>query len=482
MRKLTHGLIVLLLSGGLFAQSADWIFATMETERAEFLRNLDPNGIEILSSHQNLSAVHVNPQLTLHLKTGNLHGPGFIFKPDADAAISSILHKKAKKFNILEFTITEDDFVNQCLGMVNEENIGNTILMLEGYVTRYHTKPSGQQAALDIKDMWQDMVTAANREDISVELFEHNNTPQRSVILTIPGTETPEEIVIIGGHLDSGDWIHQNVAPGADDNASGIATLTETLRILLAQNFRPKKTVQIMGYAAEEIGLVGSEEIAESYAQQNKNVVAVAQFDMTNYKGSTFDVAFISDAQYTSTELNLFWIELLQHYNASGEHTITYGTSYCGYACSDHVSWDAQGYLASFPFEAAFNDSNPNVHTVNDTFASMGNSAEHSTKFVKLALEFVIEIAKVGQMGTEDLSASALSVAVQNKELIYQSSEIQGKFLSMVIFDASARTMLEKSNLESSGVVSLKGLPNGYYVVVFRDAQGKVYTKKFLLK
>ena len=482
MKKLSYTLLYLLFSGSLFAQSGDWIYATMEKGTAANLKAENPNGIQILSSQNDLSAVYVNTEVALQLKAGNLHGPGYIYKSSEQAAVSSINSVKEKKINILDFSISEDVFVNQCLGQVNEENLANTIVTLQNYGTRFHTTSSGRQAALDIKDNWQNMATAANRSDITVDLVSHSGTQQKSVIITIPGTENPEEIVVIGGHLDSGDWLHVNVAPGADDNASGIATLTETFRILLSQNFRPLKTVQIMAYAAEEIGLVGSDEIAQSYANQNKNVLAMAQFDMTNYKGSSYDVSLISDPQYTSSELNLFWVELLQHYNASGSHIITYGTSQCGYGCSDHVSWDEQGYLASFPFEAAFNDANPNVHTNNDTFASMNNSAAHSVKFVKLALEFVIEIAKVGQLGTNDVSASELSVVVKNKSLLYQMSNFSGKFTSFQLYDTSARSVTHKTNLDASGSISLQGLPNGYYVAVFKDNKGKTYTKKFVLK
>lgn len=395
MRKLKHWVILLFLSSNLFAQSNEWIYATMENQSALSLKSNHPDGIEILSTKGNLSAVHLTKDVALTLKGNNAHGPGYIYRPTQEKAISALTKNVQPRFNILDFTITEDDFVNQCIELVNEENLANTITELENYVTRFHTTASGRQAATDIKDNWQGMVTAADRPDISVQLFNHQGSQQRSVILSIAGSEFPDEIVVIGGHLDSGDWFHVNVAPGADDNASGIATLTETLRILLDQNFKPKRTVQIMAYAAEEIGLVGSDEIAEQYDNQNKNVIAMAQFDMTNFNGSSFDVGLISDPQYTSSELNLFWVELMEHYNSSGAHQITYGTSACGYGCSDHVSWNERGYMASFPFESAFDDANPNVHTTNDSFAAMNNDASHSVKFVKLALEFVIEIAKV---------------------------------------------------------------------------------------
>lgn len=382
----------------------------------------------------------------------------------------------------LDFSIDQDAFVNQCIGMVEESNIANTIITLENYGTRFHAKPSGVQASHDIKDRWQTMVSEALRNDVTVEEFSHSFTNQVSVILTIPGSESPEEIIVIGGHLDCGDYWLQNDAPGADDNASGIATLTETLRILLANNFHPKKTVQIMGYAAEEIGLYGSADIAQTYKDQNKNVLAVLQFDMTNYKGSNFDIALNNDAAYTSAELNLFLIDLLEHYNSSGEHLITYGSSKCNYACSDHASWAEKGFHAGFPMEAKFEESNPNIHTPNDTFAAMGDDASHSVKFVKLALEFVIETAKTSNLKTVEVTKDKLNVAVEKKKLVYQFEGDTDKLVSASIFDPAAKKLIELHLTAQQGEISLNTLPVGAYIVVFKDKSGKVYSKKFLLK
>lgn len=468
-----------------FGQENNWFYATMETHIAQELKSENPDMIEILSESGNLAATYVKRDAVNHLPNcGNRHGSGYMYKKDKESAISSINRLPKHNLKVLDFSITEDEFVAQCIDDVNEQNIANTIMQLEDYGTRFHTTPTGVQASLDIKDMWQTMATEAERTDITVELYDHDFTDQKSVILTIPGTENPEEFVIIGGHLDSGDWSLVEFAPGADDNASGIAVLTETLRILLANNFRPTKTVQIMGYAAEEIGLYGSADIADMYNSSNKDVLAVAQFDMTNFNGSSFDVALIDDSSlgYTSDDLNLYLIELMEHYNATGEHAITYGSSACGYGCSDHVSWSENGYLASFPFEAAFPERNQFVHTTQDTFETMDNDASHSTKFVKLALEFVIEIAKSEVMSTQEFSNADLSVVVKDKNLIYNIKNLNSKIQSLNILDVGARRVVSKTNLETSGTVSLQHLPNGFYIAVFKDVNGKTFTKKFLVK
>ena len=61
------------------------------------------------------------------------------------------------------------------------------------------------------------------------------------MILTIQGTDLPNEVVVLGAHLDSintsGGGSNEQVAPGADDDASGIASLTEVIRVALASGW-----------------------------------------------------------------------------------------------------------------------------------------------------------------------------------------------------------------------------------------------------
>lgn len=480
MRKNTKLLILLLLTAFCWGQEGNWFYATMESQSALALKQNNPDGIQILATEGNQSAVFVEEEVAHQLHRNIItHGPGFIFKSDADAAISAINRIFARNYDILEFTIDQDALVNQCLGLVNPENIEETILDLVAYGTRFHTKPQAEQAVLDMKAKWEAMVTAAGRTDITFRIVEHENTPMPSLIMTIEGSESPDEYVIVGGHIDSITW-NTNDAPGADDNASGIASITEMIRILLDVNYKPLRTVEFMAYAAEEIGLVGSDEIAQEYYNACKNVIAYVQFDMTNYNGSVNDIYIIED-QYTSNELNLYLIELLEHYNTSGSHALTYGSSACNYGCSDHASWKERGYLASFPFEASFNDSNPFIHTPNDEYSVSGNS-EHAAKFTKLGLEFIIETAKSSTLSTHEFSNANLSVVVKDRNLIYNIEDLGSKIQSMSILDAGARKVISKSNLDASGSVSLNGLSQGFYIAVFKAVNGQTFTKKFLVK
>jgi carboxypeptidase Q len=74
-----------------------------------------------------------------------------------------------------------------------------------------------------------------------------------NVVAEIPGTDKADEIVMLGGHLDS--W---HAATGATDNAIGAATMMEAARILSALGVKPRRTIRVALWAAEEQGLLGS--------------------------------------------------------------------------------------------------------------------------------------------------------------------------------------------------------------------------------
>jgi len=91
---------------------------------------------------------------------------------------------------------------------------------------------------------------------VEVETRYHEGDPNSyNVIAEIPGTDPDigDELVIIGGHLDS--W---HAATGATDNADGVAVAMEAMRILAALDARPRRTIQIALWGGEEQGLLGS--------------------------------------------------------------------------------------------------------------------------------------------------------------------------------------------------------------------------------
>jgi len=235
-----------------------------------------------------------------------------------------------------------------------------------------------------------------------------------------------------------------------------------------------------MAYAAEEIGLVGSGEIAQKYASDQKNVIGYVQFDMTNYKGSAKDVVLMTDS-YCDSNLNSFLMKLMDTYNKTGIHQFTYDTSICTYGCSDHASWAENGYAATMPFEAKMNEANPYIHTINDTYAMMGSTSTHAAKFTKLGIEYIVEAAKqTGKLATETIEKATSKVYVTDKILNYQLSYASP--ISIKIIDANGRTIKMFNSDQLNGSVNLSDLSTGFYIATINDNKGKSISHKFILK
>jgi len=285
------------------------------------------------------------------------------------------------------YTMDQQAVVTPLVAGVQEASIRGTISSLSAFHSRYYQSETGVQAAQWLKSRWAEI--AAKVPGASAELFAHSAWKQPSVILTIPGSEFPEEIVVLGGHLDSiSGWGNSGArAPGADDNASGIAVLTEAARVIAESGVRPKRTIQFMGYAAEEVGLRGSQDIAARYSSTGKKVIGVIQFDMSNFKGTASGIYMLTD--FVDPALSAFTAKLVTQYAG-----VPAFTTKCGYACSDHASWHKKGFAAAMGFEATFDDSNKAIHSERDTLASSGGDASHSVPFAKLGVAFALELAK----------------------------------------------------------------------------------------
>jgi Zn-dependent M28 family amino/carboxypeptidase len=99
---------------------------------------------------------------------------------------------------------------------------------------------------------------------LEVEITNRDYEPGRTVhnvVAEIPGTDLAEQVILLGGHLDS--W---HAATGATDNATGCATMMEAARILKAIGVQPRRTIRVALWAGEEQGLLGSSAyVAEHY-------------------------------------------------------------------------------------------------------------------------------------------------------------------------------------------------------------------------
>jgi leucyl aminopeptidase len=170
----------------------------------------------------------------------------------------------------------------------------STIAPFTLFQNRFYNSTHGAESSKWLQDTVQGLITDSGAPGASVKAFAHK-FPQNSVIATIPGLSNAT--VVLGAHQDSVNWVgrdqNNNRSPGADDNASGSITILETLRVLLedadVKAGKTPNTIEFHWYAAEEAGLLGSEDVWQAYKKDGRNVKGLLQQDMTGYTKGTTD-------------------------------------------------------------------------------------------------------------------------------------------------------------------------------------------------
>ena len=133
--------------------------------------------------------------------------------------------------------------------------------------------------------------------------------PAPTVIGEIKGSEFPEEILLIGGHLDSWD-----VGQGAHDDGSGCIQAMEVLRIFTALGYKPKRTIRAVLFSNEENGLAGGKTYAKISNEKKEFHLAALESDSGGFSPRGF--SFESDTSMFKTYYKNVsqWLPLLESY------------------------------------------------------------------------------------------------------------------------------------------------------------------------
>ncbi|MDC0874015.1 M20/M25/M40 family metallo-hydrolase [Flavobacteriaceae bacterium] len=140
------------------------------------------------------------------------------------------------------------------------------------------------------------------------------DVPSHNVVGEIKGSEFPDEIIVVGGHLDSWD-----LGDGAHDDGAGIVQSMEVLRLFKAMNYQPKRTIRVVLYMNEENGLRGGKAYA-NYAKTNKeNHIFALESDAGGFspRGFVFE-ANTSQFEQISSWKSYFAPYLANHFQLGG--------------------------------------------------------------------------------------------------------------------------------------------------------------------
>ncbi|MCH2111690.1 MAG: M20/M25/M40 family metallo-hydrolase [Planctomycetes bacterium] len=214
--------------------------------------------------------------------------------------------------------------------------------------------------------------------------FVEGPIPLYNVIAEIPGTDKADELIIMGGHLDSWDG-----ATGTNDNGTGTATTMEAARLLaiaLAETGqKPRRTIRFMLWSGEEQGLLGSKAYIKQHPEELDRVSACLVHD-----GGT---NFLSGITATPSLMPLF-LEALEPidrmvaeyeddeitFKIKAVDSLPFGVG------SDHDSYLQAGMPGFFWEQSGTSNYSYVHHTQNDTYENaIAKYEEHSAKVIALA-------------------------------------------------------------------------------------------------
>jgi carboxypeptidase Q len=297
------------------------------------------------------------------------------FKPDAsrytDVELDSMSKEKIQPVDTAAMRRRREQFQRQGGGGLRAMMTTLSSLALsEGAVAMVSTSPRNhdgtifvQQAGpykvtdpanfLDIALGFEDYMTIVRllRNNIPVKLdvdvqtkFFSNDTQGYNVIGEIPGTDKnlKDEVVILGGHLDS--W---HGATGANDNAAGSAVMMEAVRILKTLNVQPRRTIRIALWSGEEQGIFGSRGyVKKTFADPATMQLRPAHAKFSSYFNVDNGSGKIRGIYLQGNEAarNIFQ-QWFAPFNDLGAKTITISNT----GGTDHLSFDAVG-LPGFQF------------------------------------------------------------------------------------------------------------------------------------
>ena len=157
-------------------------------------------------------------------------------------------------------------------------------------------------AAVSIEDAELMTRLAAEGEKVTVQLRTsgklHKEVPSQNVIAEIRGREKPDEVVLMGGHIDSWD-----VGQGAHDDGGGCVITMQALTLLRQLGLTPRRTIRVVLFTNEENGLKGAKQyVIDHAAEMDKHVLAL-EADTGVFAPQGFEVAGDEDAVRRATDV-----------------------------------------------------------------------------------------------------------------------------------------------------------------------------------
>ena len=206
------------------------------------------------------------------------------------------------------------------------------------------------EEAVDVQAFPISRSTARSRVRENREGIDEVDSTAFNVVATLPGSDPNAGYYVLCAHYDATavrsigwNW-REDPAPGADDNASGVALVMESARALSGQTF--PWTIKFIAFSGEELGLFGSRAYAEEALLKNDRILGVFNFDMIGFNDLSERLELVSNPG------SLWLVEAMQSVNALYDIGLQVDVlEDAGAGLSDHAPFWARGYDAILGIE-----------------------------------------------------------------------------------------------------------------------------------
>ena len=283
----------------------------------------------------------------------------------------------------------ENATIREMMNQVNMDSLQATVQYLQDYQSRIWNSDNAFAASNWIAGRMEALGLEVEQQAFYANTWLGSGQAAPNVIGIQRGTLYPDVYVVCGSHFDSFSWEAYGGSgncPGADDNATGVASVLESARIMTQYEF--DYSIIYCAYGCEEMGLYGSEAYAARCQQQGMQILGYFNNDMNGYlnPGDPIHIDCIypnSVAPIGTYYMNIgsvYFPELpIRHVNFNEGD-------------SDHTSFNNHGYMGIYPFED-YQHYSPNIHTPNDLIGPSVNSFEMSQQYCRMNIGCLAEIA-----------------------------------------------------------------------------------------
>ena len=315
-------------------------------------------------------------------------GSAMPYKNDGAVAIfnkKASLPKLTRDFPVIT---EEDPRIREMLNQVNMDSLEATVQHLQDYNSRIWNSENAFAASDWIAGRMEALGLEVEQQPFNANTWMGSGQAAPNVIGIQRGTLYPDTYVVCGSHFDSFSYEAMyggGTAPGADDNATGVASVLESARIMTQYEF--EYSIIYCAYGCEEMGLYGSEAYASRCQEQGLDIIGYFNNDMNGYLYGDqihIDCIYPNSVEPIGTYYmnvgEVYYPEVpIRHVN------FTQGDS-------DHTSFNNHGYMGIYPFEDYQNHS-PYIHTPNDIIGTSVTSFEMSQQFCQMNIACLAEIA-----------------------------------------------------------------------------------------